>query len=246
MSAAIIARAHSRGLTWLAKRGKTVSKHVSHHTHSAVNAAARNPRYMARVLGRSAHSVFRDPRPYKLIEDVLKKPTVSLMQRNGYVLVERQFNKAVGKAGETIVRVIIDPRTGRIITAFPVLLSATAARAAETTTVENVMATALDDNVVDTIIGIERLQAQWELEKPQAQFDVWTVLIDLLLAPEPAGDEDETLNVRVYNFLERQVAAAIAEVEQAVGRRLSTQSRRALREQFLDAVAGAAAAEVDD
>src|SRR5690606_423779 len=37
MSAALIKAAINKALAWTAKRGKGVSKHVSHHTHSAVN-----------------------------------------------------------------------------------------------------------------------------------------------------------------------------------------------------------------
>ena len=56
MSAALVRAAIQKGIVWVAKRGKGVSKHVSHHTHPAVNAAKKNPRYLARVLGRSRHT----------------------------------------------------------------------------------------------------------------------------------------------------------------------------------------------
>ena len=71
VSATIIATALRKGLVWLATRGKGVSKHIGNHSRKAGNLARKNPRFAARAMGRSAHSMFADPRPRKLIQKVL-------------------------------------------------------------------------------------------------------------------------------------------------------------------------------
>src|SRR5262249_28599449 len=151
-----------KALLWIAQRGKGVSKHVSHHTHSAINAARRNPRYLARVLGRSAHTIFRDPRPKKLIEAALRSPDATLLRPNGIVWVEKQFNRAIGKEGETIIRVWVDSRTGRIITAFPVARTFAAA-AVVVAIPEGAFGEVLDERVETTIQGLEQIATAWHL-----------------------------------------------------------------------------------
>src|SRR5262245_30048175 len=113
MSAVLIKAAISKAMAWVAKRGKGVSKHVSHHTRSAVNAAKRNPRYLPRFLGRSPHTVFRDPRPKQLIEAALRSPDATVLRTNGVVWVEKQFNRTIGKQGGNRSRVGGDERTAR-------------------------------------------------------------------------------------------------------------------------------------
>jgi hypothetical protein len=239
MSATIIAKAVQKGLTWLASRGKGVSKHVHNHARRAASVAARNPRYAARALGRSPHSMFRDPRPKKLVERVLKGHDNAVVQSNGYVLLEKQFERAVGKAGETIVRVIVDPRTGRIVTAFPVsaFFGAVPALAA---TPQDTVSGAFDERLVETLNGIEKIGHQWEREKPQRKEDFWTFVLDLLLDPQPAGDENEGLYVRIYHYTNNQADLVIKDIEQALGKPLPSPQRDKIKEQFLNAVAGAA------
>lgn len=237
----IIASVIRRSLSWLATRGKGVSKHISHHTRSAANAAARNPRYVARTLGRTPHSIFADSRPRKLVQKTLEKYDNAIVQRNGHVLVEKHFNRVIGKANEQIIRVIIDSRTGRIITAFPVTAFATVSTAlAATTDRGNVIVSGtFDEILVETIEGVEKLATDWERKKPKPRTDVWTFVIDLLLDPAPAGDPDEVLHVQVHHYVKHQSFRVIEALEKELGRCLSQGHRLGVQKQFLDAVAGA-------
>lgn len=250
MSATIIATALRKGLVWLATRGKGVSKHIGNHSRKAGNLARKNPRFAARAMGRSAHSMFADPRPRKLIQKVLEKADNTLLQSNGRVLVEKKFNRVIGKANETIVRVIIDSRTGRIITAFPVLTFATAAGATPSVpgpdTSGAVIGATYDERLVQTIEGVQKLAEDWERTKPKPRQDVWTFLIDLVFDPTPAGDPDETLHVRVHNYVSSQADLMLRELAAELGSRLPDGTKKAMREQFFNAVAGAGADAEDD
>lgn len=248
MSAAIIQTAIRKALMWLATRGKGVSKHVGNHTRKAANLAAKNPRFAARAMGRSAHSMFADPRPRKLIQKVLDQPGNTILQSNGRVLVERQFNRVIGRANETIVRVVIDSRTGRIITAFPVTAFATAGNAMAASPpakAETFVAATYDERLMETIDGVQKLAEEWERTKPKPRQDVWTFVLDLLLDPTPAGDPDEALHVRVHNYVGSQADLMIRDLEAEFGHGLPAPSKKVLREQFFNAIAGAGA-DADD
>jgi hypothetical protein len=243
MSAALIRVAIEKALLWVAKRGKGVSKHVSHHTRSAANAAKRNPRYLARVLGRSPHTVFRDPRPKKLIEAALRSPDATVLRNNGVVWVEKQFNRAIGKQGETIIRVWIDQRTGRIITAFPVAKTFVAA-AALAAVPEGAFGEVLDERVATTLEGLEDIAAAWHQSHKKPKEAVGTAILQFLLAAigldsDVAGDPDEGLKIKLDNYLDQQAWAMIGDLEQAAGHRIPDDKHQELRQQFRDAVAGA-------
>lgn len=244
MGPTIVATAIRKGLSWLATRGKGVSRHVSNHTRKAANVAARNPRYAARAMGRGAHSMFADPRPRKLIEKVLRKYDNAIVQSNGRVLVEKQFNRVIGKANETIVRVVIDSRTGRIITAFPVAAFANAAHAATAAAPlpapeASFIGASFDERLIEAIAGVEKLAREWERTKPRPREDIWTLIFDVIFDPTPAGEADEELHVRVHHYLSGQADLMLKELEAEIGHKLPPPTRRAMREQFFDAVAGA-------
>ena len=234
----IVTAAIRRALSWLAnpRRGKTVSKHIGHHTRSAANAAMRNPRYLGRALGRSAHSVFRDPRPRKLIERALANPTRTAVQNNGYVVVEKEFNRMIGRAGETAIRIIINPRTGRIVTAFPVRVGAAAALMVLP---QSVVGAEFDDRVADTIQNIDRMIDHHLQSHRQSEPDLVTRILDFLLDPAIAGDPHEGLYVQIHHLVEFQVQELIREVERALSMSLGPAQRQEVAEQFRNAVAGA-------
>ena len=240
----LIDAAIAKAVVWLAKRGKGVSKHISHHTRSAANAAKRNPRYLKRVLGSAAHTVFRDPRPKKLIEAALRQPDAKLLRPNGVVWVEKQFNRVVGKNGETIIRVWIDSRTGRIITAFPVARTFAAAAVAAGVPA-GAFGAVMDDHVAATVEGMERIAADWKhAHRQSTSQEVAETLIEFLLAAvfldsSPAGDPDEGLHVKLYNYLDQQAWAVVNELQKAAGGRIPDDAQQTLRAQFRDAVAGA-------
>jgi hypothetical protein len=228
----IVASAIRKALAWLAKRGKGVSKHIGHHTHSAANAAARNPRFMSRALGRAPHSVFRDPRPKKLIERALANPTRGSVQRNGYVVVEKEFNRAIGKTGETALKVIINPRTGRIVTAYPIRAGALAAMALSPGTV---VGAEFDDRVDQTITNIDRMIDDYHRTHPDPEFNLVEAIIDFLLDPTPAGDRYEGLYVQIEMLVSFQIEQLIGELERAIGTQLSSTQRVQISDQFRNA-----------
>ena len=237
------------GLKWLSKRRKNVSKHVGYHTVKAANAARRNSRYLSRALGKSPHSIFRDPRPAKLVERALKKPDQVVQQvRNGRIVVEKAFNRAIGKAGEKVIRIVIDPKTGRIITAFPVAqLLITKAAGAEVP--REAYGAVFDENVMRTIDEVDRRVARYAHRK-QVQEDknyYWDLLIEtaltwnpigLLFYASPAGDPDESFIVELNWYIEQQSEVMIKEVEQAVETELSPTVRQQFKSQFYKAVMG--------
>ena len=98
-----------RALGWLGKRGTTVSKHVAKHTR--------------RIAGKAIHTVFRSPNQVKkLVQTTLSKHQNIVVQKVGRktrYIVEKEFNRVIGKGGEKILKVVID-KTGRIVTAYPV------------------------------------------------------------------------------------------------------------------------------
>ena len=239
----IVASAVRKALAWLAKRGKGVSKHIGHHTHSAANAAARNPRFMSRALGRTPHSVFRDPRPKKLIERALASPTRGAVQRNGYVVVEKEFNRVIGKAGETALKVIINPRTGRIVTAYPIRVGVLGAMLLAPGTV---VGADFDDRVDQTITNIDRMIDEYERTHPEPQFSIVEEIIDLLLSPTPAGDRYEGLYVQIEMLMSFQLDEIIREIEKAIGTPLTSAQKSQLSDQFRNAVAGVAAGTLDE
>lgn len=238
----IIATAIRRAITWLARRGKTVSKHIGHHTRSAANAAARNPRYLSRALGRSPHSVFRDPRPRRLIERALASPTSTAVQNNGYVVVEKQFNRAIGRAGETALRIIINPRTGRIVTAFPIRLGVAVLVLAP----QSVVGAEFDERVTQTIDNIDRMIDHYDQTHPERDPDLITQILDFLIDPATAGDAREGLYLQIEHLVAFQVDELIRELESALGMSLSPAQRAQVAEQFRNAVAGVTAGTLDE
>ena len=109
---------------WLAKReSKQVSGHIARHGR--------------RIAGRAIHSIFRSPKDIKwLLERTLGHAT-EVVERNGAAdvieeagikierqsatrwAINREFRSAIGTAGETVLRMIVN-HNGRIVTAYPV------------------------------------------------------------------------------------------------------------------------------
>jgi predicted RNA-binding protein YlqC (UPF0109 family) len=98
-----------RAIRWLAGRGKTISRHVARHTRN--------------IASRAVHSVFRTPNQVKkLVQRALSAPDNVLVQegaRRTRLIVEKEFGRAIGKNGETIIHIVLET-TGKIVTAYPV------------------------------------------------------------------------------------------------------------------------------
>jgi hypothetical protein len=242
MSVALIKAAINRALLWTAKRGKGVSKHVSHHTRSAANAAKRNPRYLPRVLGRKTHSIFKDPRPKKLIEDALRNPDKTELRRN-VVRVEKQFNRVIGKQGETYVCIWIDARTGRVITAFPTLKSF-ATVAAVAVIPESAFGESLEERLETTVQGLETIATEWQRTHKKPKEEVASAIIEFLLGAigldsTVAGDPDDGIRIKLDNYLDRQSWELVNELQEAAGQTFVAEKQQALHREFRNAVWGA-------
>jgi hypothetical protein len=98
-----------KALGWLSKRGANISRHVARHTRVIAN--------------RAVHTVFRSPNQVKkLAERTLKSADNVVVQAGRHktrYIVEKQFNRVIGKNGETILKLVIEG-SGKIITAYPV------------------------------------------------------------------------------------------------------------------------------
>lgn len=232
-------------MSWLATHGKGVTKHIGNHSRTAKNLALKNPRFAARAAGKSTHSMFADSRPKKLIQIVLEKYDHAVVQKGGRIVVEKQFNRVIGKAGEKIIRVVIDPRTGRIITAFPVLTFIAAGAAGATSLAPGqhfpgaFLGATYDERLVQTIQGVEKLAQDWERSKPKPRVDVWAVLLDLLIFDStPANHEDEILYVRVTDYVGKQADRMLVDLAAEIGHPLPAGTKAAMRAQFIKAVSG--------
>lgn len=71
-------------------------------------------------------------------------------------------------------------------------------------------------------------------------------MLDFLLDPTPAGDPDESLYVRIHNYVEWQADKMIHEIEKATGEQLPQAKRQTIRPRFRDAVAGVTTGTLDD
>jgi RHS repeat-associated protein len=83
-------------------------------------------RHIAKIIGKSTFG--KPAQVMKLLEETLKNPTKVILQKRfggspgvvyERVLVQKQFNRVIGRDGETVVNIVIDRLTGRIVTGFP-------------------------------------------------------------------------------------------------------------------------------
>jgi RHS repeat-associated core domain len=206
-----------RGLKWLSTRGQTVSRHIAHHTHV--------------VADKSIHTLFRRPNEIKkLVERVLKNPDDILKQAGGRTrfVVEKEFNRAIGKDGERILRVVME-ESGKIITAYPVKEFARgAAGAAFVLAISHEAEAATRDAVA---------LAQ-KIDERENRFDPFAIIFgaDNLLSGEAAG-------LAVQRLYAERLGTLIESTEKTLGRSLSDEERAAAKELFMRSVAGGAVAE---
>ena len=129
-----------KALRWLAGRGATISKHVGKH--------------IRHVAGKAVHSVFRSPNQVKkLVEVAIRQPDRIVAQagRRARWVVEKEFNREIGRNGERILRVV--EASGRIVTAFPV-------RAFTTGTAAAIAYLAVDDAVAHANARLDAVNKQ--------------------------------------------------------------------------------------
>ncbi len=230
---------------WLATRGKGVSKHIGHHTHSVWNAAIRNKKYWKRLFSNAPHTVFRDPRPKKLIEKLLKDPSKWKLQKSGRVgdrlLVAKKFNRAIGWEGEKILAVVIDVRTGRIVTAFAAATYAAIGLADSGARTESraYFGDAFETRVSAAVLEIDKLITDWQNEGTTVGDVIEFVLDLIILGPDTAGDEFDNLRPAVLRIMNKHFDALLRELQEASKQSFSTARRDELAQHFYKAVVGA-------
>lgn len=195
MVAPVVAAGVKKAGTWLAKRVGNISKHIGLHRKAAAKHVTR-----PWVMNKTVHTVFSTTNVRKLIEKTLRSFDNSAIQRNGRILIEKVFEGPIGRGGEKVLRVIIDSKTGRIVTAFPVeeMFSAAAATA---------FAVAFSDLVSDAIEESEKIVAANALLRVNRELNDKVVdlnrgtlealvkfLVDFGLDPaDSVSDEDERM-----------------------------------------------------
>lgn len=204
---AVVQAVAKKALKWLAKRGKNVSAHIA-------------KRHVARRLGKSRFSV-SGAQIKKWVTRTLEAAD-NVVDQGRRIVFEKQFGNEVGRAGERIVRVVVDKATGKIVTAFPTqafkqIVSAVAvglvtARAGE----------------ADAAVLARRKAIQ---EAEAARENWFTTLIDFLVAPSRvARDEDIIAEQRI---IDRKINEAIESVEREEQRSLNPEEKAEVREIIL-------------
>lgn len=221
-----------RGGKWLLKRTtNTISKHVARHGRS--------------IAGRAVHTVFRKPKEIKKlvtravdeatelarnatrhgVDDVLEEGGVRIIPqatrtpgKYRYV-IEKDFGKAIGTRGETILRVVLDV-SGRVVTAFPV---------------DRFLALGLAVGVVDvftarTAEAAEQVRGRIEAEENKPVDWVGEALD--LLNPLSGGslNEGEDLWLDIERTIRQTTEDVIREVEEAERICLGEEERQAIAE----------------
>lgn len=210
-----------RALVWLEKRSaKAISKHIAAH-------AARN-------FSKAIHSVFRSIDKIRpliaktleeaavLTEDFAKSSGAEAIERGGLKvtrqatrtpgkvrwLIQKDFGKAIGTKGETVLRVVLD-MSGRIVTAFP-------ADKILTVLVTAVAAEALTEGIADAAekVSAEATRVEHIKERKRGEIDMWDFVPYIGEIWGGSLNEFEDLDLAFDRFVARTVSAVIADAEE--------------------------------
>ncbi|MEQ8467758.1 eCIS core domain-containing protein [Coleofasciculus sp. E1-EBD-02] len=203
------AKAAQKALRWLAKRGPNVSNHVFKR-HVAKN--------MARYLTRS--KFVRGEFVKKWVQKALKNPD-NVVDQGRRIVFEKQLGLKIGGGGETIIRVVVDKATGKIVTAFPTnafkILSAAAVITASTSSAR----------ADAKILSRRKAIAEWEAERE----GLTTMLIDFFIGPSRiARDEDILAEERI---IDKAIHEAIHKIQEAEQKTLSQEEIEEVKEIIL-------------
>lgn len=213
-----------RALFWLEKRGaKAISKHIAAH-------ATRN-------FGKAIHSVFRSIDKIRpliaktleeaaiLAEDFAKSSGAEAIEKDGIKitrqatgtpgkvrwLIQKDFGKAIGTKGETVLRVVLD-MSGRIVTAFP-------ADKILTVLVTALAAEALTEGIADAAekVSAEATRVEHIKERKRNEIDLWDFVPYIGAIWGGSLNEFEDLDLAFDRFVARTVSAVVAEAEERAG-----------------------------
>jgi hypothetical protein len=243
MVAPLVAAAVRKAGTWLARRSANVSKHVGLHASAAATHVTR-PWVMSKVM----HSVFRGANPKKLILKALHSFDRSIVQgargagRLGHVVIEKEFDRVIGRNGERILRVVINQTTGKIVTAFPVREFMIAASGVAAVALVDFISDSIDE--VDTLVARRLAAREAALANRSTGVKVLEFLIDILIDPSVAG-ENEDLMLAIDRLHARKANEYVAKVQEVEQRCLGASAGDARRQEYFDAMAGVAAADLE-
>ncbi len=172
---------------------------------------------------------------------VVREGSIEVAQQGNRLAVTRRFDRAIGQAGESHLRVVVG-RTGQIVTAYPVRSAAAAGAFFGVTGLgeqrANAMYSRFDQRVDSTA-------AQVQAAQQRRGFDFVNELIGLL---DPTGIfYAEPVNTQEAAWLATRdgANAAVADIEAELGRRLSDHERSVFRSRFVSAVQTAVAIRED-
>lgn len=217
VSSAVIKRA----LRFLAKRSKTISRHVARHT-----------RHIARA---GAHSVFKNPNTVKkLAKRTLESADNVVVQagrrRTRYV-IEKQFNRVIGKDGETIMKIVVEA-SGRIVTAYPVKAFTRSGAAAGAA-----MYVALDSAAAEAQDKFQQINQQADQMIQAAEPSIWEdIFNDIITLGLYGGSlnqgEAAYLHVRdeTQKVIDEAVTEVIQHIEETEQRSLGPEEREKVRQ----------------
>jgi hypothetical protein len=243
MAAPIVAAAVRKATTWLAKRSANVSKHVGLHASAAATHVTR-----PWVMSKAMHSVFRTANPKKLILKALRSFDRSIVQgarsygRRGHVVIEKAFDRIIGRNGERILRVVIDQTTGKIVTAFPVHEFMIAASGVAAVALVDIVSDSIDE--VDVLVARRLAAKEAALANRSTGVKVIEFLIDVLIDPSVAN-ENEDIMLAIDAHHDRKANEYVAKVQQLELRSLDVSGVKARRQEYFDAMAGVAAADLE-
>lgn len=227
-----------KALVWLARRGKSVSKHIRIHNSSTIVASRARPW----ILEKAIHTITRggDRVAQNLCERTLKDYSSAVVQRNGRVAFTKVFDRQIGRsAGQTAFRVIASAE-GKIITAF--VLSA--AEAAVTVGAFVI----LEEPVIETINELESIHASYVPHDPFKDENVVCKIVDFFmddLGNESVG-QHEYLYMRQGQAMRRGQQKYFASLGELNNMTLTPEARLKAMETFNESVAGVAAPYLDD
>ena len=226
-----------KSLIWLARRGKSVSKHISLH-NSTREAAGRTRPW---ILEKATHSITRggDRVSKNLIERTLKDADSYALQANGRHAFSKEFGRQIGRdVDQTALRVIVN-NAGKIVTAYAV----TAAQALATIAA----LTVLDEALSDTIESLDQITASYDPKAADRDESSVEAIIDFFsdLGNDSLG-KHEFFYVQMGHLVYSKEQQYLSRMQELGGQTFDGDERNRVLSSFREAIACAAAPYLDD
>ncbi len=213
-----------RAMTWLERRSaKAISKHIAAHLskdlEKAVHGVFRSINKVRPLIAKTLEEAavvtedFATSSGAEAIEKGGVKITRQATRTPGKVrwLIQKDFGKAIGTNGETVLRVVLD-MSGRLVTAFP-------ADKLAAILVTAVAAEALTEGIADAAdrVSAEAMRVGQIKERKRGGIDMWDFVPYIGAIWSGSLNEFEDLDLEFDRFVDRTVSAVIADAEQRAG-----------------------------